>query len=92
MAFPVYNVSFRRAQKNDVVAVGEIVNESSKGYALAMFKILLFDRYHLMGSGIIKVYDFQPRAIREFETVIEGIDYKLVPSIFRHEVLFEGGY
>jgi len=45
-----------------------------------------------MGSGVIKVYDFQPRAIRDFETVIEGIDYKLVPSIFRHEVLFEGGY
>jgi len=33
MAFPVYNVSFRRGQKNDVIAVGEIVNESSKGYA-----------------------------------------------------------
>ena len=92
MAFPTYNVHFRRAHQENIITTGEIVNESSKGYAMAMFKIMVFDKYHLLGSGIIKVHDFRPRAIREFEALIEGLDYKAIPAIFRYEILFEGGY
>jgi len=92
MAFPAYNVNFRRAHQENIIATGEIVNESSKDYAMAMFKIMVFDKHHLLGSGIIKVHDFHPRAIREFEALIEGLDYKAIPAIFRYEILFEGGY
>jgi len=92
MAFPIYNVSFRRAHQDSIVVNGEIVNETGRNYAMAAFKILLFDKYHLIGSGIIKVHDFRSRAIKEFEALIEGMDCKIIPSIFKYEVLFEGGY
>ena len=92
MAFPIYNVNFRKTHMNNVLIDGEVANETSKRYDVAMFKILLFDRYHLLGSGIIKVHNFPPRAVREFEVLIEDLDSKLIPSIARYEVLFEGGY
>jgi hypothetical protein len=92
MAFPTYNVHFRRAHQENILVTGEIVNETSRNYAMAMFKILVFDKQHLLGSGIIKVHDFHSRAIREFEALIEGIGYKTIAAIFRYEILFEGGY
>jgi len=92
MVFPVYNVNFRKTHTNSILVSGEVVNESAKRYAVAMFKILLFDRYHLLGSGIIKVNNFHPKAIRGFEVSIEDLSSKLIPSIARYEVLFEGGY
>ena len=92
MAFPVYNLTFRRGHQNSIIASGEMVNETSRDYAMAMFKVLVFDKHQLLGTGIIKVHDFRSKAIREFESLIEGLDYKVIPSIFRYEVVFEGGY
>jgi len=92
MAFPVYNVKFRKAHQDNILASGEIVNGSSKNYTEAMFRILVFDKYHVLGTGIIKVHGFSSHAHQQFEVLIEGVDYRVISSIFRYEILFEGGY
>lgn len=92
MGFPVYNVHFRKTHQSGIFATGEVTNESSRKYAVAMFKIVIFDKFQQLSSTTFKVYDFYPHATREFEVLIEDVDSKAIPSIMRYETVFEGGY
>ncbi|MFA5090233.1 MAG: hypothetical protein WC510_04275 [Candidatus Omnitrophota bacterium] len=72
--------------------MGEITNPTGKSYRCTIFKIVVFDRSQCLGSGFIRIHDFEARSTRAFDTVLENIDYKIVHTIFRYEILFEAGY
>jgi len=89
MIFPSYNVTFRKGAEDWIVACGEIRNDTIKDYRLAFFRIIVYGKSHTLGSGVIKIPGFRGKSTRYFEILIEGISYKLIPSIVRHEIVLE---
>jgi len=93
MYFSAYNVDYRRASIEDwVVVTGEIRNDSKKNFATAIFRIVLFDKRKTLGTGFIKIHGFRINAIKRFEVSIEGLHYKFISSIVRHELVLESAY
>lgn len=92
MRFPYYNVEFRKNYLSDLLLVsGEIKNCSGRTYATAVFRIILYHKNKIMGSGMIKVCDFKARFTRSFEAVLE-LDYKIASRITNFDIVFESGY
>lgn len=92
MFFPCYNVNFAAGVDEEwIVVTGEIRNDTSKDYSFVLFKIILYGKNAAIGSGIIKVHDFRRRSTKLFEVNIE-LPRKLIATIIKHEVLYEGGY
>jgi hypothetical protein len=92
MNFSNYNVTFKRGGQNWVVAIGEIKNDTRKDFKSAIFRIFIYSRRQTLGSGLIRVHDFRARSLKPFEVTIERVDFALVHTIARYEILFEGGY
>jgi hypothetical protein len=91
--FSFYNIIFKRKGMGKwVFGQGEIINESNKDYHTALFRISVFDKNILMWTGVIKITGFRKKQTRTFEILMEGLDYRLVPAISRHEIYFESGY
>jgi hypothetical protein len=85
-------VNFSAGTDEDwLVVSGEIRNDTSKDYNFAMFKIILYNKQMALGSGIIKIYDFRRRTTKVFELPIE-VPRKMIQTIVKYEVLYEGGY
>ena len=92
MNFPTYQVHFEKSSFDDsVVVTGEIKNDSSRDYNLAMFKIVLYAKNKRLGAGVIKVFDFKKDIIKAFRTYVLIGEAKL-PMIDRYEIMMEGGY
>jgi hypothetical protein len=92
MTFPTYQVSFEKSSFDDsVVVTGEIKNDSSRDYNLAMFRIFLYSKNKRLGGGIIKVFDFKKNIIKPFRAYVPIGEAK-VTMIDRYEVMIEGGY
>jgi hypothetical protein len=93
MIFPVYEVNFEKSTFDEsITATGEIKNDSSRDYNLAMFRIIIYNRNRRLGSGIIKLYDFRRGMSKSFRTYIPITTDIKVSMINRHEVMIEGGY
>jgi hypothetical protein len=92
MIFSVYNIFFKEGTENWTVVNGEIRNESNIDYRAAIFRIFIFDKQRKLGNGVIKIHNFRGYSTRTFEVLIEGLSYKSIPSIVRHEIIFESGY
>ncbi|MDD4909219.1 MAG: hypothetical protein PHR44_00855 [Candidatus Omnitrophica bacterium] len=90
MLFPTYNVGFRRGEEWTIVT-GQIRNESSRNFALAVFKIVLFNKTYPIGSGIIKIRNFRSKTTKSFEQMIIGVGFNLIPSIEKYDIVLEGG-
>ncbi len=92
MIFPTYQVNFEKSSFDDsVIVTGEIKNDSSRDYNLAMFKIILYSRNKRLGAGIMKVYDFKKDITKSFRAYVPFNEPKL-PVIDRYEIMMEGGY
>jgi hypothetical protein len=92
MIFPTYQVSFEKSSFDDsVIVTGEIKNDSSRDYNLAMFKIILYSKNKRLGAGIIKVFDFKKDITKTFRAYVLIGEAK-VPMIDRYETMMEGGY
>ena len=93
MIFPTYDVSFEKSTFDEsIVATGEIKNDTSRDYNLAMFRIIVYARNRRLGSGIIKLYDFRRGMNKSFRTYIPITADIKVSMINRYEVMIEGGY
>lgn len=92
MAFSLFNVTLKRGSEEWVIINGEIRNETKRDYKVSIFRMFLYDSMQVVAIGLIKVYDFRARSTRTFEILIEGMNYKLIPSVVRYEVVLESGY
>ncbi len=92
MIFPTYQVSFEKSSFDDSVTVaGEIKNDSSRDYNLAMFRIYLYAKNKRLGAGIIKIFDFKKNVTKAFRVYVLVGEGK-IPKIDRYEIVIEGGY
>ena len=92
MIFPTYLVSFEKSSFDDSVTVaGEIKNDSSRDYNLAMFRIYLYAKNKRLGAGIIKIFDFKKNVTKAFRVYVLVGEGK-IPKIDRYEIVIEGGY
>jgi hypothetical protein len=92
-SFSFYNINFKRKGAGKWVFVqGEIQNESNRDYNTALFRLAVFDKSVLMWTGVIKITGFRKKQTRPFEILMEGLEYRSVSRISRHEICFESGY
>lgn len=93
MLFLCSNVKFKEGfSKDEIIATGEIENRSQRDYSVAMFKFFLFDRKQIIGTGIVKIYEFKRGARKHFETAVQMNDCRPISAIARYETLFDSGY
>lgn len=94
MNFPTYEVSFEKSNFDEsVIVTGDIKNDSSHDYNLAMFRIFLYSRNKRVGAGVIKVYDFKKDITKPFRAfVLSDVENLKLSMIDRYEVIIEGGY
>ncbi|MFA5157115.1 MAG: FxLYD domain-containing protein [Candidatus Omnitrophota bacterium] len=93
MIFPTYEVQFEKSGFDEsVVVTGDIKNDSSRDYNMAMFKIVLYSRHKLVGSGVIKVYDFKRDMTKPFRAYVAMDTAVKITAIDRYEIMIEGGY
>lgn len=92
-SFSFYNITFQRKGGGRWVFVqGEIENNTRRDYHTALFRISVFDKNVLMWTGNIKIAGFRKRQVRSFELFMEGLGYRVIPTISRYEIHFESGY
>ena len=92
-SFSFYNIVFKRKGTGKwVAAQGEIQNDSNKDYNTAMFRLSVFDKNILIWTGVIKIMGFRKKQVRPFELLMEGLEYRSLSAISRHEMFFESGY
>lgn len=92
MLFPCYGINFERGSyEESIIATGELKNDSTKDYNLAMFKIIIYSKRQSIGSGVIKLYDFKKNATKSFRIIIEA-HRDLIPLIVKYEILLESAY
>ena len=94
MIFPTYEVSFEKNTFDDsIVVTGEIKNDSSRDYNMAIFRIILYMRNKRAGAGIVKVYDFKKSITKPFRAYIPPDSENVKASLIdRYEISIEGGY
>jgi len=93
MIFQTYEVQFEKSSFDEsVVVTGDIKNDSSRDYNMAMFKIVLYSKNKPVGSGVIKVYDFKKDITKPFRTYVAVDASVKITAIDRYEVMIEGGY
>jgi len=90
MLFPLYDVKFRKGEEWIIVS-GQIRNDSHKNFTLAVFKIILFSKNLIIGSGTIKIHNFRSKTTKNFEQILTGVGYHLIPSIDRYDIVLERG-
>ena len=91
--FELLNVNFtKKGGGRWVFMNGEILNNSNRNYSSAVFRLSVFERTHLLWTGLIKVRGFRKRQSRPFEVRLERLRYEHVPHITRYEIFFESGY
>lgn len=92
MSFLTYNVQFEiLAEENYTQIKGEITNETTQNYTVALFKIFVYNREVTMCKGTVKVYDLKAGATKHFEAILE-LHRSRIPKISGFEMLFEQGY
>ena len=93
MIFQTYEVQYERSGFDEsIIVTGDIKNDSSRDYNMAMFKIVLYSRNKPVGSGVIKVYDFKKNMTKPFRTYVPVDSAVKITAINRYEIMIEGGY
>jgi hypothetical protein len=91
--FELLNVNFnKKGAGYRVFMNGEILNNSNRHYASAVFKLSVFERTHLLWTGPLRIRNFRKRQARPFELQMEKFGAELLPRISRYELFFESGY
>ena len=92
-SFELLNVDFaRKGGGHWVFMTGEIINNSSRNYTSAVFRLSVFERTHLVWTGAVRVRNFRKHQTRPFEVQMERFGYEAVVRISRYELFFESGY
>jgi len=93
MFFPTYDVQFEKSTFDEsIIVTGDIKNDSSRDYSLAMFRIFLYAKSRLLGSGMFKVYDFKKDLTKPFRVYVLVDEGVRLSTVSRYEVVSEGGY
>lgn len=92
MLFTFYNIIYKKSIEDWIVVTGEIANESRKNYTTAVFRLVVFDREHAIGTGFFKISNFRSRGIKNFEVLIFGLHHRFIPKISRCDIMMESGY
>ncbi len=94
--FSYYDINLSRGSLgNEIHINGEIKNNSTINYSMAVFRVVLYVQAKVTGSGKIKIAGLQAKGSKNFEAAVEGlheVDEKLISKISRCEILFESGY
>ena len=91
--FELLNVTFaRKGGGHWVFMTGEILNNSSRNYTSAVFRLSVFERNHVMWTGAVRVRNFRKHQGRPFEVQMERFAYESIVHISRYELFFESGY
>ena len=94
--FSYYEVNFSKGPLgNEICINGEIKNNSTISYSMAVFRVILYMQNKVIASGMMKVAGLPAKGTRNFEATIEGmreVDERLIFKISRSEILFETGY
>lgn len=92
MNFSTYNIEYEvMSDENYTMVKGQISNETTRNYTLALFKLFLYSREATLAKGIVKLHDFRAGSTKSFETVID-LHRTRIPKIVGYELLFEQGY
>ncbi|MCK9595469.1 MAG: hypothetical protein PHH68_03935 [Candidatus Omnitrophica bacterium] len=93
LTFAYYNLKYQKHPiDNWIVVKGEIRNEGSANFNLAVFRVLLSAGQQVFGSAILKVAGFRARTTKPFEVMIDGAHYEMIPKITKCEILFESAH
>ncbi len=92
MRFSTYNVQYEvLTDENYILVKGQITNDTTRNYTLALFKLYLYGRESTIAKGVVRVYDFRPGSIKLFETVVE-LHRSRIPKIISYDMVYEQGY
>jgi hypothetical protein len=93
LTFAYYNLKYQKHPVEDwIVVKGEIRNESTGNFNLAVFRVLLSSGQQVFGSAILKVAGFRARATKSFEVMVDGAHHEMIPRITKCEILFESAH
>lgn len=88
--FTPYDIKFKRGDEW-VIVCGQVRNDSNRDYELVVFRIVLFDKNHAIGAGIIKLTHFRKHIAKSFEKTLIGLSCELIPHIERYDMMVEQG-
>jgi hypothetical protein len=91
--FLYHNIRLERSgRKGWVFCKGEVSNNTAKDYQTAAFRFSLFAKDKLVWTGMFKIRGLRKGQRKPFEFHIQGLSYKLIPTISKQEIFFESGY
>ncbi len=94
--FSYYNINFSKGfTGNEIYVNGEIKNNSTINYSMAVFKVILYIHAKVAGTGTLKIAGLQAKGGKNFEAVVEGlhtVDDRVISKISRCDIIFENGY
>lgn len=93
LTFASYNLKYEKHPVEKwIVVKGEIRNEGTGNFDLAVFRVLLYAGQQVIGSAILKVAGFRSRATKSFEIMVDGAHHDLISKITKCEILFESAH
>ena len=93
MPFNYRNIEFNKHKTEPWAVVrGEIYNNSSTNYNSVAFRLVIFVKGAQVINTVVTVHGFSAGKKKAFEKQVRELDYKLIKSIVRYEIIPEGAY